>query len=256
MQSFDRVALRLHFLLQLQYFIITVVLQLLQVVLGCVLLQVILYLPYVFLVRLEGQDFVKLLYHLLHLPVTLAVIQNDLFEFLHRNNSLLVKLLVVLVESVTFELFPYFVYFRILHFFLQLLCQHGGTRLAVLYVLLVLVQLALKILYALPQLCRNGILRFDLIEVLVAFVIKLLDEFVDARLEIVVILQIVEYLVQLLLVVVELGSDHGFPRALLDFILQVLELHQLRVLDQNVLQVDVSDVFRKEYMQLFENFVE
>ena len=97
-----------------------------------------------------------------------------------------------------------------------------------------------------PQLLRNCILRFNLIKILFAFLMKFFDEIVDAGLEIIVVLQIVENLVQLLLVIVKLGVANGFINAFAHLGLKGFEVCQFGILHQNVLQINMADIFGKQ----------
>lgn len=75
---------------------------------------------------------------------------------------------------------------------------------------------------------------------------KSFDEIVDAGLEIIVVLQIVENLVQLLLVIVKLGVANGFINAFAHLGLKGFEVCQFGILHQNVLQINMADIFGKQ----------
>lgn len=108
---------------------------------------------------------------------------------------------------------------------------------------------------ALAQLFRNGILSFNLIKILIALVVEVLDKLINARLEIIIVFQVEEYFVDLLLVVVKLSIHHCFVRASVHFFLQILKPYQFRVLHENVLKIDVTDVLGKKRIELLEYLV-
>ena len=107
LQALDRFALCFDFFVHLSDFVFLILFELFKIFLRCVFSQVFLDLPNIFFVRFQSQILVKLLDHLLHLPVFLTVFHYDLFKFLDRYHGLLVQLLIVLVKSVTLELLPY-----------------------------------------------------------------------------------------------------------------------------------------------------